>query len=203
MQTHTDVNFHPKAFARVAHVKYNNGLFCARGVGMGASLAFCNFLLPLLIKKSNNKKSRKFEFLPNCTLNSSSWTPPTSFNAHYITYCFIAHIFFNIFGTYRTISFKFYENNLLRAIKQLFWVRDTESKSPQRNMLKQSITSPLLVHHTSEGMMIKPTHAVKAWTTSLIYPLRNNLSTQRIAYGNELQWVISTTALQTTAFLLL
>ena len=142
MQTHTDVNFHPKAFARVAHVKYNNGLFCARGVGMGASLAFCNFLLPLLIKKNNNKKSRKFEFLPNCTLNSSSWTPPTSFNAHYITYCFIAHIFFNIFGTYRTISFKFYENNLLRAIKQLFWVRDTESKSPQRNMLKQSITSP-------------------------------------------------------------
>ena len=173
-----------------------------KGVGMGASLTFRNFLLLLLIKKIIIKK-KKVWILHNCTLNFRSWTSPSSFNAHYINYCFIAHIFSNIFGTYRTISFKFYENNLRRAIKQLFWVLDTKSKSLQRNILKQSMTSPLFVRHTSDGLMIKPTHAVKAWTPSFIYPLRNNLRTQKIASGNELQWVISTTALQTTAFLLL
>ena len=61
-QANPDVNFHPKAFARVAHVKNNNGLYCARGVGMGASLALCNFLLPLLIKKNNNKKVESLNF---------------------------------------------------------------------------------------------------------------------------------------------
>ena len=173
-----------------------------KGVGMRASLTFRNFLLLLLIKKIIIK-NRKFEFYIIVLWISEAEPHLPLLNAHYINYWSIAHIFSNIFGTYRTISFKFYENNLLRAIKQLFWVRDTESKSPQRNILKQSITSPLLERHTSEGLMIKPTHAVKAWTPLLIYPLRYNLRTQRIAYGNELQWVISTTALQTTAFLLL
>ena len=158
-----------------------------KGVGMGASLTFRNFLLLLLIKKII--KNRKFEFYL-IVLWISAAEPHL-------------HIFSNIFGTHRTISFKFYENNLRRAIKQLFWVLYTKSKSLQRNMLKQSMTSPLFVRHTSDGLMIKPTHAVKAWTPSFIYPLRNNLRTQRIAYGNELQWVISTTALQTTPFLLL
>ena len=172
-----------------------------KGVGMGASLTFRNFLLLLLIKKIIIK-NRKFEFYI-IVLWISEAEPHLPLLMHYINYCSIAHIFSNIFGTYRTISFKFYENNLRRAIKQLFWVLDTKSKSLQRNMLKQSMTSPLFVRHTSDGLMIKPTHAVKAWTPSFIYPLRNNLRTQKIAYGNELQWVISTTALQTTAFLLL
>ena len=143
----------------------------------------------------------KVWILPNGTLNFNSWTSPTSFNAHYINYCFIAHIFFNIFETYWTISLKFYENNLLRAIKQLFEFV-VLSQSPQREICWSRAWHPLY-SCTSDGLMIKSTHVVKAWTPSFIYPLRNNLRTQKIASGNELQWVISTTALQTTPFLLL
>ena len=76
------------------------------------------------------------------------------------------------------------------------------SQSPQREICWSRAWHPLY-SCTSDGLMIKPTHAVKAWTPSFIYPLRNNLRTQKIASGNELQWVISTTALQTTPFLLL
>ena len=96
-----------------------------KGVGMGASLTFRNFLLLLLIKKII--KNRKFEFYL-IVLWISAAEPHL-------------HIFSNIFGTHRTISFKFYEKNLRRAIKQLFWVLYTKSKSLQRNMLKQSMTS--------------------------------------------------------------